>query len=135
MNEIELVVAALGAGAAAGLSDSVSSAVRDAYEKLRIAVQRRLDSREGQDIELPVMGVESEIDDEALREALAMSGADRDGQVQAAAEAFLRELNGSGPRAGIGMVRVHDSQGVHTGQGPQINFFNAGGASGGTPRD
>ncbi|MFE1881929.1 hypothetical protein [Streptomyces diastatochromogenes] len=135
MNEIELVVAALGAGAAAGLSDSASSAVRDAYESLRVAVQRRLDSREAQDIELPVMGGESEIDDESLREALARSGADQDRQVCSAAEAFLRELNSSGPRAEIGTVHVHDSQGVHAGQGPQINFFNAGGASGDTPRD
>ncbi|MFB7715228.1 hypothetical protein [Streptomyces sp. NPDC056105] len=135
MNEIELVVAALGAGAAAGLSDCASSAVRDAYEGLRAAVQRRLDSRGDQVIELPVMGGESEIDDASLREALAVSGADRDGQVLAAAEAFLRELNGPGHHAGIGMVHVHDSQGVHAGQGPQINVFNTGGASGGTPRD
>ncbi|MGQ4389163.1 hypothetical protein [Streptomyces sp. SAS_270] len=135
MNEIELVVAALGAGAAAGLSESASSAVREAYERLRVAVQRRLDSRGDQDLELPVMGGESGIDDESLREALVMSGADRDVQVQAAAEAFLREVNGSGPGAGIGVVHVHNSQGVHAGQGSQINFFNAGGASGDTPRD
>jgi len=42
MTGVELIVAALAAGAAAGLTEATSGAIRDAYVGLRDAVRRRL---------------------------------------------------------------------------------------------
>ena len=43
MTEVELVAAALAAGASAGLTDTARGAVQDLYTGLREAVRRRLD--------------------------------------------------------------------------------------------
>ena len=45
MDPVTLIVTALAAGAASALQDGVSSAVKDAYARLRAAVRKRLAGR------------------------------------------------------------------------------------------
>ncbi|MFE3520874.1 hypothetical protein ACFXOD_04635 [Streptomyces sp. NPDC059161] len=120
MSGVELVVAALTAGASAGLTDTASSAVRDAYDALRQAVRRRLgaDARilEAQESEPALWQAE-------LTTVLAQADADRDQEVVAAAEALLREL-GRHPSA-ANVVDARDAKGVQIGDGnTQTNTFN-----------
>ncbi|NXY97751.1 hypothetical protein HYE82_25920 [Streptomyces sp. BR123] len=84
MTGVELVVAALAAGASAGLTDTASSAVRDAYGALREAVRHRLSAR-GVEV-LDDEEAEPDVREARLREELTASGVDRDRELLAAAE-------------------------------------------------
>ncbi|MFC8451074.1 hypothetical protein [Kitasatospora sp. NPDC057223] len=112
MSGVELVVAALAAGTSAGLTDTVSSAVRDAYGALRAAALRRLPGG-GAEL-LDAEQVEPDVWEARLREELTASGADRDRELLALAENLLALL-GSG-----GKYRV-DARGA---KGVQIGDHN-----------
>ncbi|MER7705854.1 hypothetical protein ABTX81_23540 [Kitasatospora sp. NPDC097605] len=87
MAGVELVMAALAAGASAGLTDTASSAVRDAYSALREKVRRRLPAHAAE--VLDAEQVEPDAWEARLRAELTASGADRDRELLAAAEALL----------------------------------------------
>ncbi|MFD8321503.1 hypothetical protein [Kitasatospora purpeofusca] len=118
MSGVELVVAALAAGASAGLTDTVSSAFQDAYGALRAAVLRRLPGR-GAEL-LDAQQVEPDVWEARLREELTASGADQDLALLAAAETLLA-LTRSG---GKYWVDARGAKGVQTGEhNSQINHF------------
>ncbi|MFG3054178.1 hypothetical protein ACGFZP_24925 [Kitasatospora sp. NPDC048239] len=117
MTGVELVTAALAAGASAGLTDTASSAVRDAYGTLREAVRRRV-SAPGEEA-LDAGPAEPEAWEARLREELTASGADLDQELLAAAEALLalvgpRGRYRSGPR-GRYQVDARGAKGVQVG--------------------
>ncbi|MEU0588022.1 hypothetical protein [Streptomyces sp. NPDC006132] len=109
MSGVELVVAALAAGASAGLTETVSSAVRDAYGALRESVLRRLPGR-GEEL-LDAEQVEPGVWEARLREELTASGADRDQELLAAAEDLLTLL----PSGSKYQVDARGAKGVQTG--------------------
>ncbi|MGJ5800450.1 hypothetical protein ACSCB1_15180 [Streptomyces europaeiscabiei] len=116
---VELVMAALAAGASAGLTDTASSTVRDAYGALHEAVRRRL-SAHGEEV-LDAEQVEPDAWEARLREELTASGVDRDQELLAAAEA-LWALVGAG---GKHQVDARGAKGVLVGDNSaQTNTFN-----------
>ncbi|WP_460402985.1 RIP homotypic interaction motif-containing protein [Actinophytocola sediminis] len=119
MSELELVVTALTAGAAAGLTATASGAIQDAYAGLRAAVRKRL-AAHGEDA-AEVLDAE---DQATLGEALAASGADRDEDVLAAARALMAQLEAAGGPTVI-VADVREAKGVQLGDhNTQTNTFN-----------
>ncbi|MFF4018553.1 hypothetical protein [Streptomyces sp. NPDC001843] len=116
---VELVMAALAAGASAGLTDTASGAVRDAYATLHEAVRRRLSAR-GTDVP-DAEQMEPTAWAAWLREELTASGADRDQELLAAAEA-LWALVGAGGTYRVDARGVKGLQFAH--QSIQINTYN-----------
>ncbi|MFE1411204.1 hypothetical protein ACFW6F_10410 [Streptomyces sp. NPDC058746] len=112
MTGVELVMAALAAGASAGLTDTAGSAVRDAYGALREAVRGRLPARSGE--VLDAERVEPGVWEGRLREELTASGADQDGEVLAAAE-HLWALVHPGEGSGRYQVDASGAKGVQVG--------------------
>jgi hypothetical protein len=84
MTGLDLIMAALVAGAGAGVNDAAKTGVHDAYEALRALLRRRMAGRPGTDVET--------------------SGADRDEEILAAARRVLAltapEQSGSSVRVG-----------------------------------
>jgi len=116
---VELVVSALAAGAVAGVKDTASAAVKDAYASVQNGV-RRLLSRSGADEDVSVLEAYAATPDEHrddLVAALTAAGAGDDAELVAAAQALLAAVDPPGAEAGKYNVRVRDSQGVQIGDG------------------
>jgi hypothetical protein len=115
MDSVQLVTAALTAGAAAGSRDVASSAVRDAYAGLRSVVQRCLAGRHAGEVAL----AEHERDPAAwqapLQARLRDAGAGNDADLTAAAQALMALLDPRGTQAGKYVVSIHGAQGVQVG--------------------
>ncbi|MFG2819891.1 hypothetical protein ACGFX4_10740 [Kitasatospora sp. NPDC048365] len=124
MTEAELVVAALAAGASAGVRETVSLAVRDTYEGLRDAVRRRLALRGGQAEEvLDTVETEPGVWEARLTAELSAAGIDRDPAVVEAARELLARLDES--TSGKYAVDAREAKGVQVGDhGTQTNTFN-----------
>lgn len=120
MTGVELVVTALTAGAAVGLKDTASSAVRDGYQRLREAVSRRL-AAHGDESE---QGLEDgKVDPDLLLARL--SEADVDSAILDAAVALLQALEADGLRAGTNVVDARQAKGVQVGgHNMQTNTFS-----------
>lgn len=123
MDPISLVVGAL----AAGLSNTVTSAVEDAYAGLRDALTRRL--RRGRDedasVEPEVRTIEAHAwDPESLRAAVSAAGVATDEQVVAAAQRVLAAADPAGAKVGKYVIDLREAKGVQVGDNPTmtINF-------------
>ncbi len=126
MEPVSLIVLALAAGAGAGLKDTASQAVTDAYGALRSLARRRLHGQ--RDGELVLDRHETSPDAWAgpLAQALAGAGAGGDADLIAAARALLGLTDPAGSRQGRYQVLVTGSQGVMVGDhNVQHNQFGA----------
>ncbi|MFH8520393.1 hypothetical protein ACH4CE_36070 [Streptomyces gelaticus] len=126
---MDLIVAALAAGASAGLTDAASGAVGDAYGSLRTAVRRRLrGGADGENEALDVLDagdVESEIWEARLRRALTQADAESDGALVSAARTLLEELQSTVPLKGTCVVNASHAQGTQVGDhNSQTNTFH-----------
>jgi hypothetical protein len=122
---VELIVAALAAGAAAGTSELATAGVRDAYTALRDALRGRLRGR-GQAVRA-VRAEETEpgVWQARLGEDLAGSGADNDEQILAAAQRLLEHVDPAGAQVGKYRVDVREAKGVQVGDhNTQHNTFS-----------
>ncbi|MFI9531086.1 hypothetical protein [Micromonospora rosaria] len=86
MTGVELILAALATGAAAGVSTAANSAVADTYAALKGRLSRLL-ARRGSDV--GVLDAEAEVTPVRLGVALAVCGADADQEVLATAQRLL----------------------------------------------
>ena len=125
---VDLVVAALGAGAAAGVSSTASGAVTDAYEGLKVLVRKAVHRGSSQSGE-PDAQAEAVIDEqleapeqhrEVLVAALTAAGVARDTELIEAARKLLELAGSAGSRTHKYVVEVHDSQGVQVGDGNEM---------------
>ncbi|MFJ9820753.1 hypothetical protein ACIRU3_36900 [Streptomyces sp. NPDC101151] len=126
MSGVELVVAALSAGAAVGLTDTASSAIRDAYTGLRELVQRRLAAR-GEDSARLLEASEAApgVWQARLSELLSVSGVDQDEEILAAARSLLQELSVAGLQGAVRHVDAREAKGLQVGDNnTQTNNFN-----------
>ena len=126
MDPITLIVTALAAGAALGVTDTASSAVKDGYAALRALIRKRLGG--GADAGLLLTRYEEAPATwrSPLAAELAETGADRDADLMAAAQALMRLVDETGARAGKYTVNVLGAQGVQIGDhNRQDNVFNA----------
>lgn len=125
MDPITLIVTALAAGAALGVSDTASSAVKDAYAGLRALVKKRLGGRADAELVLAKHEQAAETWRPPLVAELAQAGADRDTELLVAAEALMGLVDAAGTQAGKYAVDVRGAQGVQVGDGNrQDNVFN-----------
>ena len=121
MSNVELIVAALSAGAAAGVTNTATAAIQDAYAVLKSLVRPwvRGEARVALDADQTDEGVWQT----RVGEELAASGAADDEQVLAAAERLLALLDP--PAAGKYRVDVSQARGVQIGDGnTQTNTFS-----------
>lgn len=122
MDPITLIVTALAAGAALGVQDTASAMVKDAYASLKALVKKRLGGGPGAEMVLAKHEQAPEIWQAPLMAELAETGADRDDDLVAAAQALLDLVGGAGKYA----VDARGAQGVQVGDhNRQDNVFNA----------
>jgi hypothetical protein len=115
VSEVELILAALTAGAAAGTTAAAQAAVLDAYTGLRDVVRRALTRQGRSDAVLDTVEAEPGVWQTHLADALTGAGADRDAQVLAAARALLDVADPDGAAAGRYQVDARNSTGVQVG--------------------
>src|SRR3954454_9760425 len=99
MDPVTLIVAALAAGAGAGVRDTAAQAVKDAYAGLKALVLRRVkDTPAG---EMAVVEHEKDPDtwSAPLAKTLTTTGADRDPELIASAQRLLELLDPAGAKA------------------------------------
>lgn len=126
MDPVSLIVTGLASGAASGIAESTTEAVKVAYSRLRRLVSDRLAGRRNGEIAL----AEHETDPETWRaplvKALRESGAESDSAMIEAAEQLMELLDEAGMRAGKYNIEVSDSQGVQVGDSNiQVNKFQS----------
>lgn len=126
MDPITLIVTALAAGAALGVKDTASSAVKDAYAGLKALVSKRFGGRPGAELVLAKHERAPATWQAPLMAELGEAGADSDPDLVAAAQALMRLVDDAGARAGKYTVDVRGAQGVQVGEhNRQDNVFNA----------
>lgn len=122
MDPISLIMGALAAGAAAGLGDSATGAVKDAYAGLRDLVRRRLAGR-------PVAALEAHekaphVWQAPSSAALVAVGIHTDAQIIAAAQRVMALVDAAGSASGRYHVDLSGAQGVQVGDhNIQANTF------------
>ncbi|WKU07701.1 RIP homotypic interaction motif-containing protein [Micromonospora sp. HUAS LYJ1] len=118
---MSLVVGAL----AAGLSDTISVAVKDAYSELRDALLRRLrktGSPEA-DPEQIVEALEARVADPNILKSLVISvDVANDEDVLAAARQVLRASDPAQAKVGKYVIDMHDAKGVQIGDNSNMNI-------------
>jgi hypothetical protein len=122
MDPVSLIIAALVAGAAAGLQDSATDAVKSAYTSFKALLRRRLGHGDPA-VEDTIKAVEAgpAADTTTLRRRLDASAITEDDELTAAARALLDRLPGSVT------VNITDSKGViGVNQGQSVMNFSDG---------
>lgn len=126
MDPVTLIVTALAAGAALGLKDTASAAVKDAYGSLKALVTRRLAARRDGELVLARHEEAPQAWKGPLVAELTTVGAANDAGLVAAAQALMSLVDETGSRAGKYAVQVQGSQGVQVGDhNTQRNIFGA----------
>ena len=124
VDPVTLIVAALAAGAAAGLKDTASSAVKDAYNGLKGLAQRRLGGRPGVELVLARHEQDPQVWDKPLAQELTAAGAGDDETLVAAAQALMQLVDAAGSAAGRYEVSASDHAAA---AGRDMNVTAAGG--------
>jgi hypothetical protein len=132
IESVELVLAALAAGAAAGVGETASTAVRDAYAGLKAHVLKVLHG----DVSVPatVVGAVEKDSVEVVERAdwqreivaaLTAADAGSDAELVAAAQRLLELTDSAGSQSGKYQVLVCNNKGVQVGDhNAQTNTFN-----------
>ena len=125
MDPITLIVTALAAGAALGITDTASSAIKDAYAALKTLVRKRLGGRPDAELVLAKHEQAPQTWRAPLRAELDEAGAGHDADLVAAAEALMHLVDEAGARAGKYTVDARGAQGVQIGdRNTQHNVFS-----------
>lgn len=126
MDPVTLIVTALTAGAALGLKDTTSAAVKDAYRSLKALAARRLAGRRDGELVLARHEEAPQAWEGPLVAELTAVGAADDANLAAAAQSLLSLVDEAGWRAGKYAVQVQGSQGVQVGdRNIQHNRFSS----------
>ncbi|TDB85817.1 hypothetical protein E1264_20005 [Actinomadura sp. KC216] len=122
MDSVTIIVAALGAGAAAGLSDTTATAVKDAYTQLKELVAARMAGSNAAEVALAGYQNDPDTWEAPLTKALLEMGTGADTELLEAAQTVLRLL-GRQPTSKY-RTTVHDSYAFQIGDhGEQVNHF------------
>jgi hypothetical protein len=115
MDPVTLIVMALAAGAALGLKDTASQAVKDAYGGLKALVKKRFTGRPDGELVLARHEQAPDTWKEPLAAELTAADAGDDAELVAAAQAVMRLADPAGSQAGKYTVHVSGGQGVQVG--------------------
>jgi hypothetical protein len=125
MDPVTLIVTALGAGAGAGLKDTASSAIKDAYQGLKTLVRKRFAGRPAAEVALAEHETDPDVWQAPLTAELTRAGAASDETLIAAAQALMTLIDAAGSQSGKYTVDVRGSQGVQVGDSnTQHNVFH-----------
>jgi hypothetical protein len=119
LDPVTLITSALLGGASAGLKDTASQSVKDAYAALKGLIQRRFHGRYEVEVALAQHETKPEVWAPTLREELAQVGADRDEGILEAARRLLALLDPAGTAGG--KYRIEFTAPV---QGPVTGDYN-----------
>ena len=126
MDPLTLILTALAAGAASGLQDSTSSAMKSAYASLKALVKKHLSDRPAGEPVLAEYESAPDVWERPLTAQLEAAGADQNMELVRAAQALMSLVDEGGSRAGKYAIDVQGSQGVQIGErNIQHNTFNA----------
>jgi hypothetical protein len=118
------IIAAVLAGAAAGLTDTAKTAIADAYTGLKGLLKRKFG--EGSEVVKAAAGVESKPDSagrkEMLKEEVAAAKADQDPEIFAAAKALLEKINAQPSGSQIIQTVTGNQNIVISGAGNVVNI-------------
>jgi hypothetical protein len=106
MDPVTLIVAALTAGASAGMTDAVSQGVKDAYAAVKALVLRRVKDVPAGEVAIVEHEKDPEVWSAPLAQKLADASADRDPEVIEAAQRLLQLLDPAGAQAGNYTVNI-----------------------------
>jgi len=126
MDPVTLILTALVAGAGAGLKDTVSSAVTDAYKGLKGLVRRKLAGREGGDLVLARHETDPQVWEKPLAQELTAAGASDDQQLVSAAQALMQLVDAAGSAAGKYEVSASEHSAA---AGRDMNITASGGGT------
>jgi hypothetical protein len=127
MDPISLIIAALAAGAMAGMKDATGQAVKDAYAGLKTLIRRRFTGQQEAEAALDRPGRLPEADQAQLAQHLRAAGAADDEELIRAAQALLRQTDPAGARAGKYDVRITGGKGIVVGDAANVTMtFNDG---------
>lgn len=129
MDPVTLIVAALVAGAAAGLKDTASSAIKDAYNGLKGLVRGRLAGRPDGELVLARHEQDPQVWDKPLTQELTGAGAGDDPALVTAAQALMQLVDAAGSAAGRYQV-VASGHSVAAGRDINISASGGGTAAG-----
>ena len=125
MDPVTLIVMALAAGAAAGVKDTASTAVKDAYNGLKALVKKRFAGHPDAEMVLTKYETAPDTWQAPLTAELKQAAAGQDADLVTAAQALMNLVDKAGTRAGKYAVDVRGAQGVQVGdQYYQRNVFN-----------
>lgn len=124
MDPLSLIVGALAAGAAAGLTDTAAGAVKDAYAGLRDLVWRRFSGRRVSQTALEEHERAPDVWQAPLSAELVAVGADTDVQIIEAAQRVMEVVDKAGSASGKYLVDLRSARGVQVGDyNTQTNTF------------
>jgi hypothetical protein len=115
MDPVTLILGALAAGAVAGVSQTATTAVKDAYTGLKNLVARRLAGRPTAEVALAEHEQDPETWKAPLGKALTEADAATDPQVIEAAERLMALVDPAGATAGKYTVDLRGAQSVQVG--------------------
>ena len=126
MDPVSLVLNALTSGAAQGIADSVSDAVKITYGKLKQLVTAKFAGSKPAELALEEHAADPETWQAPLSKALTTSGAATDDAIIQTAQQLMALLDPVGWSQGKYQVDIRGGQGVQVGDGnQQFNTFNS----------
>ena len=127
MDPISLIVAALVAGAMAGMRDTAGQAVREAYTGLKGLIRRRFAGNGEAEAALDQSERQPGSGQPQLAQYLRAAGAAGDEELIRAAQALLEQADPAGARAGKYDVRITGGKGIVVGDAANVTMtFNEG---------
>jgi hypothetical protein len=127
MDPISLIIAALAAGAIAGVKDTAGQAVKDAYAGLKALLRRRFTGNRQAEAVLDQSERQPDADQALLAQHLRDAGAGDDEELIRAAQAVLEKADPAGARAGKYNVRITGGKGIVVGDSANVTMtFNDG---------
>lgn len=127
MEPVTLLLAALAAGATAGIKDTAGDAIKDVYKGLRSLIQRKFAGKPEAEVALAEHEEKPEVWELPLKDSLIETGADKDQEIIEAAEKLMTLLNPQQAADGKYSVHFHEkTQGVSVGDHGHttMNFGN-----------
>lgn len=125
MDPISLIVAALGAGASAALTDTASDAVKSAYSGLKALLRRKFAGDRAAEVALDEIDQRPDADAGALEPHLQATGADGDEELLRLARTLMQLEDPQGAQAGKYNVTVSGGKGSVVGDNASVTMtFN-----------
>ncbi len=120
MDPIELLLAALTAGAAAAIKGTASQAVKDAYGGLKALIQQHFVGKPQAELALAEYEKDADTWKKPLQKSLAEAGVDQNGTVLTQAQQVLKLVQPQQVAQGKFNIQISESKGIVIGDQAQV---------------